>query len=162
MATGKELYRVPTAGFSYGVALSADGKWALVSSDDGEDVVYMFAQRPVWLGDAAAAPGELAPTTEALYYTSRPIAPEKKRACGGCARAGRGSAHGSSLLPVSAAWQRMALKCEPGILTKQGVEPSAFDFASKAAKNAGKCENEEILLLEIVRYCYPARNRASR
>jgi len=35
LATGKQLFSVPTAGGSYGVALSADSKWALVASDDG-------------------------------------------------------------------------------------------------------------------------------
>ena len=35
LATGKLLYSVPTPGASYGVALSIDGKWALVASDDG-------------------------------------------------------------------------------------------------------------------------------
>jgi len=35
LATGKRLFSVPTAGASYGVALSADSKWALVASDDG-------------------------------------------------------------------------------------------------------------------------------
>ena len=35
LATGAQLFSVPTAGASYGVALSADSKWALVASDDG-------------------------------------------------------------------------------------------------------------------------------
>ena len=35
LSTGKQLFSVPTAGASYGVGLSGDGKWALVASDDG-------------------------------------------------------------------------------------------------------------------------------
>jgi len=35
LATGQSLFAVPTAGGSYGVYLSADSKWALVASDDG-------------------------------------------------------------------------------------------------------------------------------
>ena len=35
LATGKQLFSTPTSGGSYGVYLSADSKWALVSSDDG-------------------------------------------------------------------------------------------------------------------------------
>lgn len=35
LATGRLLFNVATPGASYGVALSADGKWALVVSDDG-------------------------------------------------------------------------------------------------------------------------------
>lgn len=35
LASGKQLFFVPTAGFSYGVELSADGKWAVVAADDG-------------------------------------------------------------------------------------------------------------------------------
>ena len=34
LATGKQLYSVPTPGGSYGVALSADSRWALVNSDN--------------------------------------------------------------------------------------------------------------------------------
>jgi hypothetical protein len=43
LATGKQLYSVPTAGGSYGVALSADGKWALVATDDGNGGRDSFA-----------------------------------------------------------------------------------------------------------------------
>ena len=35
LATGKQLFSVPTAGGSYGVYLSGNSKWALVASDDG-------------------------------------------------------------------------------------------------------------------------------
>ena len=35
LSTGAQLFAVPTAAASYGVALSGDGKWALVASDDG-------------------------------------------------------------------------------------------------------------------------------
>jgi hypothetical protein len=34
LATGRQLYSVPTPGGSYGVALSGDSKWALVNSDN--------------------------------------------------------------------------------------------------------------------------------
>ena len=34
LATGKQLFSVPTPGGSYGVALSADSRWALVNSND--------------------------------------------------------------------------------------------------------------------------------
>jgi WD40 repeat protein len=35
LASGKQLYAAPTPGGSYGVALSGNGQWVLVASDDG-------------------------------------------------------------------------------------------------------------------------------
>jgi hypothetical protein len=35
VASGRQLYATPTPGGSYGVALSGNGQWALVASDDG-------------------------------------------------------------------------------------------------------------------------------
>jgi hypothetical protein len=35
VASGRQLYAAPTPGGSYGVALSGNGQWALVASDDG-------------------------------------------------------------------------------------------------------------------------------
>jgi hypothetical protein len=43
LASGKQLFSVPTAGGSYGVALSSDGRFALIASDDGNGGRVSFA-----------------------------------------------------------------------------------------------------------------------
>ena len=43
VASGRQLYAAPTAGGSYGVALSGNGQWALVASDDGNGGRSAFA-----------------------------------------------------------------------------------------------------------------------
>ncbi len=140
LANGSHLYTVPTDGGSYGVALSGDGKWALVASDDGG------GGRTAWVYSAATGKKRGASGCRMTWNAVPAISDDGSIVATGdqngmwlCTWDAASSAYGEAVnVAIPARGQTYWFPAEYSLLTVGGSTFAAGTYSGGAKSNLGR------------------------